>query len=294
MKSIFALILTCLFAIDAWSYFEEAPEKISEMNGISFQDFKDFTKKWRLITVRYREDSKEMRLTYANDIAWKEMQQMKPQYSDGAIFAKVGLVTEKDPAFPSSEVPAGAKRYQFMIRDTKKYASTRGWGYALFDAQGHLFNEDMKSRVRACSACHDIVPERGYVFSRPWNIDFGSKFPDINRPNFLGKFLRFETKRASEFKTSFTVHLQDKSKSVDSLEGEIKRTTFSGTLDEIVPVLIDNARAKGRASALYVDERNFSLVAPLMGPASCESPKARYKVIIYFNSGKVRDSVVCQ
>ncbi len=39
------------------------------MNGINFYDCKDFQTKWSLVTIRFRKDTGEMRLTYANELA---------------------------------------------------------------------------------------------------------------------------------------------------------------------------------------------------------------------------------
>jgi hypothetical protein len=141
------------------------------MNGIKMSQFPGFAEKWHLVTVRYRKDSNEMRFTYANDLAWKSLQSLKPNYPDGAVFAKIGMMSEADPSFPSSVVPSGAKRFQFMVRDKAKYSDTDGWGYALFDDRGRLFNDDVKIRTQACVACHRIVPERDFVFSRKAQLD---------------------------------------------------------------------------------------------------------------------------
>ena len=55
----------------------ETFEGRTQMNEIKFQSYKGFEKKWKLVTVRFREDTKEMRFTYANDIAWKTLKQKR-------------------------------------------------------------------------------------------------------------------------------------------------------------------------------------------------------------------------
>ena len=98
------------------------------MSGYTFNDYRDFQKNWKLVTVRYRKDTDEMRFTYANDLAYSTLMSGKTDYPDGAVFAKIGFKTEPDPAFSSSAVPSGIRRYQFMVRDSKKHTSTNGWG----------------------------------------------------------------------------------------------------------------------------------------------------------------------
>lgn len=295
--AIFGILLTTastMFVPSAYSYFEYSKKtgETGTMNDIKFDEFKDFTKKWHLVTVRFRQDTKEMRLTYANDIAWREMQESIVKYSDGAAFGKVGLLTVKDPAFPSSEVPSSTRRFQLMVRNKKKYESTGGWGYALFDNNGQLFNEDPKNQSTACAACHAIVPERGFVFSRPMNVDFGS----LLLPTAAAKesTLKFEQKKTASFAKALRDEIPKGVTSISSLEGPLKKQSFSGTLDEIVPFLIESLKERGQTSTFYVDEKNFTLVTPSVKKEECDSAKIALRVFIFYKGSKVRDSVLCQ
>jgi len=51
---------------------------------------------------------------------------------------------------------------QFMVKDSRKYASTGGWGFAQFD--------DGKPAVEAvhntCFSCHQVAKFRDFVFNR--------------------------------------------------------------------------------------------------------------------------------
>ena len=150
------------------------------MNGYALKDYDGFWKdpaNWHFVTVRFRKDTGEMRLTYANDIAWKALLAGGRQYPDGAVFGKIGLLTRDDPSFTSSAVPVGARRYQLMVRDAKKWQETNGWGYALFDGAGKAVAEDQDIASMACYACHALVPERGDVFSEPFQLDVSSGTP---------------------------------------------------------------------------------------------------------------------
>jgi len=144
------------------------------MNGYSLQQFGDFQKNWHLVTVRFRQDTNEMRFTYANDLAWDTLKAGKVDFPNGAVFGKVGVMTKPDPAFVSSVVPGGARRIQFMVRDVKKHSRDDGWGYALFDVQGKVFPDHGRQAVQACVACHHIVPDRGFVFSQLMSNDLNS------------------------------------------------------------------------------------------------------------------------
>lgn len=49
-----------------------------------------------------------------------------------------------------------------MVKDSKKYASTGGWGFAQFD-EGKPASEAVH---RTCYPCHAIVEARDLVFNR--------------------------------------------------------------------------------------------------------------------------------
>ena len=117
------------------------------MNGFALQDYADFQKKWPLVTVRFRKDTGELRFTYANDIAYKALKKGATEYPDGAVFAKIGIMTEEDPAFTSSAVPSGARRFQLMVHDAKKFPETHGWGFALFDARAKASGKDVALHI---------------------------------------------------------------------------------------------------------------------------------------------------
>lgn len=278
-----------------FAYFELS--KKSEpgvMNDIKFEEFKDFQSKWHLVTVRYRLDSGEMRFTYANDIAWQDIKKLKPDYSDGAIFGKVGLITEKDPAFTSSLVPSGTKRFQLMVKNKKKYKDTDGWGYALFDQNGGLFPGNIKTATLACAACHRLVPERDYVFSRPALIDSGANTLIDTRSKFMNELNFFKKEKTDNQTGAFKKMIKSGFKVIYILAGQLKNNAFSGTLDEVVPLLIENSSMTGDPSALYIDNNNFTLVSPSTSDKNCAGTKVSYHIFIKSNNSTVRDATICQ
>ncbi len=282
-------ILLILSTITSHAYFEHSLNSPAEMNGIKFSDHKDFSQKWKLVTVRYREDSKELRLTYANEIAFKAMKALKPDYPDGAKFGKVAFMTEEDPAFPSSKIPTSTRRFQIMVKNRKLYGSTNNWGYALFDEAGKLFPEDIKEKTEACAACHQLVPERDYVFSRPFHHS-ASPLTATDRSASI-QFLR---KKGPDFQGSLIAPLIKDLDALESLEGPLQKHAFSGTLDEVVPLLLERVKIMGKDSLLYVNEKNFTLVKVMPKNDKCSGTAGRQVTIhIYFNGAKVREADHC-
>lgn len=237
-----------------------------EMNGIRFADYQSAAVDWTLVTIRYRKDTGELRLTYANPIAQKVLSGTKKDYPDGAVFLKTGILTGADGQFPSSAVPRAVRRYQVMVKDRSRFAATDGWGYALFDASGKTYPEEPSQTQQACHACHAIVENRGYIFSEPFDFTLGTKFSRgaIDR----SAALKFVTLDFAKLAPKVQKALDAKTKRVRFLDHEVLRGhVFQGTLDEIKPLLEVEALRSG-LTAVFVaqDGLRFSAVQPLKRP----------------------------
>ena len=51
---------------------------------------------------------------------------------------------------------------QFMVKDSKKYASTGGWGFAHFDDE----KPAEESMLKSCFPCHQAIKARDLVFTQ--------------------------------------------------------------------------------------------------------------------------------
>ena len=250
-----------------------------QMNGHRLDQYKDFEKNWKLVTVRYRKDTGEMRFTYANGLAYKTLKKGLTDYPDGAVFAKIGLKTNEDPSFASSVVPAGARRYQFMVRNKKKYKDNNGWDYALFDERGLTFPEDPKTQVVACAACHNIVPERGYVFSQLIELHPNSVASIVKNGGLPQTFKMIDVTTLPKNISSL---IPEEIKYVRVLEGELRKKLFQGTLEEIRPSLFNEVEKSKLPAILYnEDGSRFSLVLPENLGSNC---KENDKIGIFMHS----------
>lgn len=125
---------------------------------------------WKLISVA-REEGKldDIRAILGNDIAIKSYREGKLPFPDGAIIARLAwsfdASEENNKSFGMAQsFIAGAPKngVQFMIKDSKKYAATGGWGYGHFDDGKPAADAFLK----ACFPCHQAVKERDFVFTR--------------------------------------------------------------------------------------------------------------------------------
>jgi Cytochrome P460 len=124
---------------------------------------------WRLISVAHEEGKlNDLRAILGNDVAIKASREGKLPYPDGTIIAR--LAWSYDPLAESSKAFGHLQSYvagppkngvQFMVKDSGKYASTGGWGFAQFD-DGKPAGEAVQN---TCFACHAIVKARDFVFN---------------------------------------------------------------------------------------------------------------------------------
>jgi len=251
----------------------------SVMNGYAMKDFRDFEKKWHFVTVRYRKDSHELRLVYANDLAWKTLQTGKTEYPKGAVFGKIAFLSQEDPAFVSSLMPSATRRFQFMVRDSKKYADTGGWGYMLFNKQGQTFPEDQHQQTLACAACHKIVEaNRGSVFSTPMSLGLTASDPLDHAPvdRAAVPHFEFEDSTVELMPAQVLVNLPVHTTKLRRLKGQLQDQVFQGTLDEIRPLLTKEA-LRSNLPVLLINSQGdrFSIVYLNPEQPACERPSER-------------------
>jgi hypothetical protein len=93
---------------------------------------------------------------------------------DGAKLAKVHWVPKKSEFFPETTVPGAQHDVDFMVKDSKRFGSDGGWGYAVFDynaatdtfSPGTTADTPPQGNDAKCGvACHTIVKKRDYVFT---------------------------------------------------------------------------------------------------------------------------------
>src|SRR5271166_6090480 len=137
------------------------------------QGFRD----WRLISVKQLTGAgglKQLRAQLGNDIAIKAFRDGTLPFPDGAIIAALHWNEASSDAdnqllaagFPGagleSSFAGSAVNVQFMVKDSKKYAATGGWGFADF-TNGRPGDEALHEK---CFPCHEPAKDRDYVFTR--------------------------------------------------------------------------------------------------------------------------------
>jgi hypothetical protein len=129
---------------------------------------------WKLIAVNQLlvpGKADQLRAQLGNDIAIKAFKDGTLPFPDGAIIAAIHWT--RVPSEDNNQVLGGpfpgAQSFlvgslvnaQFMVKDSKKYAETGGWGFADFKG-GKPGN---KALHETCFPCHAPAKDRDYVFT---------------------------------------------------------------------------------------------------------------------------------
>ena len=124
---------------------------------------------WPVISVAHEAGNlDDLRAVLGNDVAIKAYRAGKLPFPDGAIIARLAWKytpsEENNKAFgrEQSFVAGDATNVQFMVKDSKKYAATGGWGFAQFN-DGKAVEA---TALAGCYACHVPVKDRDFLFTR--------------------------------------------------------------------------------------------------------------------------------
>ena len=151
-------------------------------NGIAFSEFRGYDS-WQMIATSQpdKEDgcgtSKVgcMKAILGNPAMIQAYRDGIPangkQVPDGAVFAKIEWLKGRDSASPYAvTVPATQTEVSFMLKDSKRFPDTNGWGYATFqyDAPSGAFKPSTQNPAfpRVCHGCHTAgAKSRDFVFT---------------------------------------------------------------------------------------------------------------------------------
>ena len=127
---------------------------------------------WKLISVAHEAGNlNDIRAILGNDVAVKAYRDGKLRFPDGTVITRIAWSyvpsEENNKVFgrDQSFVPGPPPDWylQFMVKDSKKYATTGGWGFAQFNKDGKPADE---AKHKTCFPCHEPVKARDFVFTQ--------------------------------------------------------------------------------------------------------------------------------
>ncbi len=124
---------------------------------------------WKLISVAHEAgNNNDLRAILGNDVAINAYREGKLPFPDGTIIVR--LAWSYVPSEENNKVFGRAQSFvtgapinvQLMVKDSRKYAATAGWGFAQFKDS----KPDEKAALQTCFPCHEPAKARDFVFTR--------------------------------------------------------------------------------------------------------------------------------
>ena len=150
--------------------------------GLAFSEIKGY-EQWQVVGPSFTEAAKVLRVIVANPVMIKAYQEGTPgngkPFPDGSKIVKIEWRPKKltDPPFSANTpdtVPGDLAEVEFIVKDSKKFPDTHGWGYAMFDydaASGTFAPATLASKppvghdAKCGAACHEIAASKDYIFT---------------------------------------------------------------------------------------------------------------------------------
>jgi hypothetical protein len=170
-----ALVLAGLAALCGWAASAQDKYTVKVTNGLAFSEFRGY-ESWQLVSIS--QDGPNIAAILGNPTTIRAYQSGIPDngqpFPDGSKLAKIHWKPKKMETFPAATVPGAQANADFMVKDSKRFADSGGWGWAAFeyDAKtdtfrpGNLADKPPQANDAKCGfACHSTVKTRNYVFT---------------------------------------------------------------------------------------------------------------------------------
>jgi hypothetical protein len=174
-KTMMAVLLTFVVVLvmrEHGSIAAQDKYELKAKNGISFSEISGY-ETWPVIAPSRRTDNNELRIILGNTTMINAYREGVPgngkPFPEGSVIVKIGWSEKKSPDFPAAFVPDDLKRVEFIMKDSKRFPDTSGWGYArfLYDVKTSTFSPYGKdtSFAQECYQCHTIVKGKDFIFT---------------------------------------------------------------------------------------------------------------------------------
>ena len=137
-------------------------------NGLAFSEFKGY-EDWPTISVS--QTGNLIEVIVGNPVMMAASRAGLPakgkQFPNDAKMAKIHWNATKSAEAPGpTTIPGELHDIDFMLKDSKRFADSGGWGYAQFnyDAATKTFTP-LGTDAKCGFACHTIVADKDYVFT---------------------------------------------------------------------------------------------------------------------------------
>ena len=175
MKKQVSIVLVSLAVLMGLLLAAQDKSTLKVPGGLAFSEFKGY-EAWQAISISRNE--KAVGVILGNAVMIQAYRAGFPgngkTVPDGAKMAKVHWAPKQNEFFKDATVPGELANVDFMVKDSKRFADSGGWGYAVFEYDaasdtfkpGTLASMPPQANDAKCGfACHTTVKARDYVFT---------------------------------------------------------------------------------------------------------------------------------
>ena len=161
--------------LTAMALFAQDKYAVKVPGGLEFSEFRGY-EGWQAIGVSRNE--KVMAVILGNPVMIDAYKAGIPHNGtpvpDGAKMAKIHWVPKPNAFFPESAGPGALTNVDFMVKDSKRFADSGGWGWAVFeyDAASDTFRPGDQASTppqandaKCGFACHTAAKASDFVFT---------------------------------------------------------------------------------------------------------------------------------
>jgi hypothetical protein len=144
--------------------------------GLAFSEFRGY-EDWAVIAISNNQG--KVAAIMGNPVMIQAYKEGVPAngkpFPDGSMMAKIHWIPKTQDAYPGQPVVPGAQHdVDFMVKDSKRFADSGGWGWGAFeyDPASDMFRpantSDMPPQghdAKCGFTCHTVVKGRDYVFT---------------------------------------------------------------------------------------------------------------------------------
>jgi hypothetical protein len=123
---------------------------------------------WTLVNVAHEAgDLNDLRVVLGNALAIRAFRSGTLPFPDGTVIARLAWKHVPSPAnnavlgHQQSFVTGAPTNLEFMVKDSKKYATTAGWGFAQFTGG----KPDSEALHKTCFNCHQPAKANDFLFT---------------------------------------------------------------------------------------------------------------------------------
>jgi hypothetical protein len=171
----FVIVAASLAVLGSLALAQQDKYTVSVPGGLAFSEFRGY-EAWHVVSIS--QDGPLMAAILANPVMIDAYTAGIPgngrPFPDGAKMAKIHWIPKKLETFPESTVPATQHDVDFMVKDSKRFADSGGWGWGAFeyDSAAGMFrpatvadSPPQEHDAKCGFSCHTVVKNRDYVFT---------------------------------------------------------------------------------------------------------------------------------